>query len=889
MSQDSTPIDFTPPAVEEIADLLPAYEILSFIAKGGMGAVYLARQKSLDRQVAIKILPRHFGEDADFRSSFEAEAKSMAKFNHPNLIGIYDFGQVDGLLYIIMEMVQGKSLYHSAYGRTIDPDESARIVAGICRGLSSAHNHGILHRDIKPANILLDPNASPKIGDFGLARPVGDHESDSAFGTPGYTAPEVVHNPSAVDESTDLYSVGVILYELLTGKLPESIYTPAATLIGCDPRFDQIVRKATHPTPAMRYRKAEDIAEALEDIRKNKKPANPLLMKAQGSTAPPRQARSLVTPGSDASRPKLNTGTTNNTDGDSASKNPPASSSQSPATAVNAGSNVPFIRNIIIIIGLLAAIFIAWEGLKVVRANRDAEQARVKALDAEQKKEAEQKRKDAAAAKLKDPKNNVVKRPVPKNPQPTPPKVETPREMLARLRPQLLRGDRTELPKGAFTRDGRARMYIEDEMTWPEARAFCERHGGHLAILPEANDLQWLSSKLKYNQTIWLGAGSAGDNQWRWIDGTPWKQEIRKTSKSSYVAVDDTGILTPKPASTLHSFFIEWSMDGQMPASLDNQLKRCADSIESGNPQYPAGTTSYDNRHFLLIQMNSDWETARNLAETGKGHLAVPSNADENIWILGFVASSLEKDQACWIGGFRPSNEDWKWSTGEPWKFAKWGTGAPNEDSGTIAGCAVQPSQSWDDYSIDTSLSHFLIEWSSDNKGLKSVDTGSKGAKPSAGPVDQLSSLRRKCASLILKIQQKYEKDFSSNIRGYEQELTVFRRGLTKSLSEAYTPGILTMTSNYPGNRIPENLPRENMPEKVAEILDIRLERQNRIQSNYISEIEDLREKYRANLHSSVKDLESNGLKSASRLIKQEIEDTAGNSKSFVDHILKAG
>ncbi|PID80455.1 protein kinase, partial [bacterium DOLZORAL124_64_63] len=171
MSTD--PTDFTPPGLEEIAALLPSYEIISFIAKGGMGAVYMARQKSLDRDVAIKVLPRHFGEDAEFRASFETEAKNMAKLNHPNLIGIYDFGQIDGLLYIIMEMVQGQSLFHSAYGKTIEPTEAARVVSEICHGLDHAHKHGILHRDIKPANILLDPSASPKIGDFGLARPVG--------------------------------------------------------------------------------------------------------------------------------------------------------------------------------------------------------------------------------------------------------------------------------------------------------------------------------------------------------------------------------------------------------------------------------------------------------------------------------------------------------------------------------------------------------------------------------------------------------------------------------------------------------------------------------------------------------------------------------------------
>ena len=285
--------DFIPPNIEEISALLPAYKIQSFIAKGGMGAVYLANQRSLDRPVAIKILPRHFGEDADFRASFESEAKSMAKLNHPNLIGIYDFGQVDGLLYIIMELVQGQSLYHSAYGKTIAPAEAARIVSEVCRGLAHAHEHGILHRDIKPSNIFLDPSASPKVGDFGLARPVGEQESKNVFGTPGYTAPEVLHKPTAVDESTDLYSVGIMLYELLTGEIPKDHYEPAATRVNCSPKFDDIIRKAIHTNPGMRFRSANEMADALEHLLKGNAAGNPLLANAANAHTSAR-ARSAI-------------------------------------------------------------------------------------------------------------------------------------------------------------------------------------------------------------------------------------------------------------------------------------------------------------------------------------------------------------------------------------------------------------------------------------------------------------------------------------------------------------------------------------------------------------------------------------------------------------------
>ena len=197
MSDSHEYAGFVAPDPADLAPLFPGYEIQGLIATGGMGAVYCAVQKSLDRTVALKILPMELSKDAAFCAGFEAEAKAMARLNHPNLIGVYDFGEVNGMLYIIMEFVPGKSIYHSADGIAIDPDEVIRLVTGICHGLAHAHEHGIIHRDIKPSNILLDLNAQPKIGDFGLARPIERkiEEGEEIFGTPHYTAPEVVEAP----------------------------------------------------------------------------------------------------------------------------------------------------------------------------------------------------------------------------------------------------------------------------------------------------------------------------------------------------------------------------------------------------------------------------------------------------------------------------------------------------------------------------------------------------------------------------------------------------------------------------------------------------------------------------------------------------------------------
>ena len=269
---------FRAPTPGKLAPVFPKYQILSLIATGGMGAVYHAVQTSLERQVAIKILPVEFGKDPEFCESFGAEAKAMAKLNHPNLISVYDFGEVNGMLFIVMEYVPGQSLHNACNGAAVDPAEVIRLMTGICQGLANAHQHGILHRDIKPANILLDAFQQPKIGDFGLARPLDAKvkEGESIFGTPGYTAPEVIHSPHTMDHRADIFSLGVLLHELLTGHLPANDPRPPSAISQCDPRFDAVVRMATHPNPIQRYCNAQEIADELRKI---------------GSTAGPRAVR----------------------------------------------------------------------------------------------------------------------------------------------------------------------------------------------------------------------------------------------------------------------------------------------------------------------------------------------------------------------------------------------------------------------------------------------------------------------------------------------------------------------------------------------------------------------------------------------------------------------
>lgn len=287
MREDPLPVAFVAPDSADLAPLFPGYEIEGLIAAGGMGAVYGAVQKSLDRAVAIKILPQEFTRDAAFRAGFEAEAKAMARLNHPNLIGVYDFGEVSGMLYIIMEYVPGQSLHHSAHGIAIDPSEVIRLVTGICHGLAHAHQNGIIHRDIKPSNILLDLNANPKIGDFGLARPADRQieAGEEIYGTPHYTAPEVVAAPSSVDHRADIFSVGVLLHELLTGRLPAEDHRTASAISMCDPRFDAIIRRATDLVPERRYASALEIVADLHAIATT---AGPKVLRTAPTGLPPK-------------------------------------------------------------------------------------------------------------------------------------------------------------------------------------------------------------------------------------------------------------------------------------------------------------------------------------------------------------------------------------------------------------------------------------------------------------------------------------------------------------------------------------------------------------------------------------------------------------------------
>ena len=170
---------FVAPTLEEVARLFPQLEMLGFIGQGGMGAVYKARQRELDRVVALKMLPPGIGKDPAFAERFTREAKALAKLNHTGIVTLYEFGKVDGLFFFLMEFVDGVSLRRLLEGERISAREALAIVPQICDALQYAHDQGIVHRDIKPENILLDRKGRVKVADFGLAKLVGTEAGGS--------------------------------------------------------------------------------------------------------------------------------------------------------------------------------------------------------------------------------------------------------------------------------------------------------------------------------------------------------------------------------------------------------------------------------------------------------------------------------------------------------------------------------------------------------------------------------------------------------------------------------------------------------------------------------------------------------------------------------------
>ncbi|MBC7870217.1 MAG: protein kinase [Chitinophagaceae bacterium] len=267
----------------QIGDEIGPYKITEQLGSGGMATVYKAYHARLDRHVAIKVMHANFLLNDAFLARFEREARIVARLEHPNIVPIYDYSEVEKQPYLVMKFIEGQTLKDRLHQSALDQDEILRLMTAVANALDYAHKQGVLHRDIKPSNIIIDQRGTPYLTDFGLARLVQAGEStmsaDVMLGTPHYISPEQASGNTELDARTDIYSLGVVLYELLTGRVPyagntpyaivhDHIYTPvprpSEVNPGISPQIENVLLKALEKKPADRYATA---SELLEDLR----------------------------------------------------------------------------------------------------------------------------------------------------------------------------------------------------------------------------------------------------------------------------------------------------------------------------------------------------------------------------------------------------------------------------------------------------------------------------------------------------------------------------------------------------------------------------------------------------------------------------------------------
>lgn len=902
MSNDETPFEILPP--EEVEQLLPAYSQLSFLAKGGMAAVYRGLQTTLDRPVAIKILPSEFGANESFRLRFEAEGKAMARLNHPNLVGIFDFGQVDDLLFLIMEFVDGQTLHDYAHGSPIAELEALRLCQKVTEGLAHAHKHGILHRDIKPANVLINGLLEPKLGDFGLAHgEEREHGDNLNFGTPGYTAPEVMLGSAAADERSDLYAIGVMLYELLTATLPEAAYRPPSRVVQSDSRIDVVIAKAVQKEPSRRYASAEELAEALQNL-------------IDEITSAPRRKLATATSPADASRTIAAAPVAAaaldlsypSPDRAAAEQVPPAT--VIPPTRLQTKSSfLPFVRNLIIIAALCAAIFGVWRAL-------EKKEARIAIKDAKsEKKLARQERKRDAErirAEVERQSNLLTSRgtntPSSVNPQlipatPTPPSETvddspdplaglTPLEQLAELKPALLAGERDRFPDGALQWSSSHYFFIPEAMTWYEAIEFAENHGAHLAVTPSRSDLRWLSKEIPSGEGVWLGAGSTSRNDWAWFDESiAFELEPPRTTTKVAGMVTKFGIFKAGHPSEKLPFFIEWNNEGGAVGSRQKAFETIAETLASGDPIWPPGIRVYQDRRYLTVGRELSQKEAATIATRAGGTLAVPSDELEASFLRDYAAESGLT--SLWVGGEK-RDEAWSWQTNEGWNFTRWVEGHPlaNTDA---SGLQINGT-GW--LSMDPYLDApgFIIEWSKD-AGTPSDIPGNAFSLAAEDPqkaghsenIEELDELRLRATRFLEKEKKDFNARFKDNFTAQGMAMRQWLRNLPKEEAVEYETLYQDYSNivNFNTYTLPD--PDDTQLASSAEAASAILERHYRTQTQVNDKLEAAAEKLRISYLRRVANLlaeaKTQGLASEVEVLQNEIEACGQDGNSFLRHL----
>ncbi len=718
--------------------LLPAFEFTAMVTSSDYGAVFFANQKSLERQVALKVFSPLLAADADFLKAFGNSSKLAAGLRHTNLIGILDSGEAGGMPYLVMEFVPGKSLARSTQGHIVEFGQSVSIIDAICEGLAYAHDAGLVHGHLDNLSILLNQSAVPKIGNFGFGRAV--HTDPQVDVPTHFTAPEVLENPSAATKASDVYSVAALFHGLTTGKRFSPLAPPPSSVCGCSPAVDSVLKRATDPDPLKRYADARAFLAALKQATAK-----------TVSTTPPA----------------------------------PVSSAPPAAPVPKAGFDSKLLVKIVIIIALLFAIHFTWELQKKVRADREKENREIIAKEKERKdrqaaeRVAEQKALEERRRQALIPKNN-----------PTEIKVEeSPQASLNRLRSDLADGKRSEMPVGSITKGDRTYFLVEEERQWAEASQFAEEHGAYLAD-PSA-DLGWLDAELTKGRKCWLGAARSGGDSWVLSDGNPWSPAVQPSGDGLFLVTARSGGFESEKANESRPFVIEWRGDGTNPGSLANLLSSTRASLDGATPVFPPGTVISGERRFLFVKRPVTWSEAVELAKSGGGHLCVAATSEE-IDEVAKITNRIKAKGGIWLGG--SLEEDlWQWVTGEPWQTAVWADDSDATEEGVAL--ALRPRDGWIALDRGEIADGFLIEWSEDEKA-------EKPDSPSTAGNGKVAELDAKVKELILAAAKKREDEHAANIKRLHWDLDSYIRNLSSSGKDQFASSATAIKELVDDNRL---------------------------------------------------------------------------------------
>ncbi len=675
-----------PLSPDKVAALLPQYQVEAILGRGGMGAVYKGIQIGLDRPVAIKLLPAEFAADESFVARFRREARTLAKLQHPGIVAVYDSGQTaEGHLYFIMEFVDGTDLSHVLRTQGLNPEQSLEIVTQVCDALQYAHSLGVLHRDIKPANILLTQKGKAKLADFGLARPVEEQSSaltrsDIVMGTPDYMAPEQMYGQS--DHRADLFSLGVMLYEMLTGRTPRGSWLPPSHRVQVDVRLDQVILKALQEEPELRYQQASEMRTDVDVIRNTPPPEPAPKHHGQGSAKP--KAKQALVP------------------------------AQRPPTA-QAKGKVPF--------GLLSALLLVITASAYWVFFKDSQKP-AKTGDALLTAKLQEALPASARADTKKPPTPPQWIKVFTNPENIPDGRSRQDGWIAPYRENERPGNGSPFyvhnDKQARNMGLRAKFRL-DEVT--PASKFSVRGRVNpdtfvgYALEVDLNNAQLFSIPQKDESNARKGAtwdrlaerphptamtrGTeitlemivVGDRVIGRINGQtvgPVTNDVHREGKFIIISSQpfrDVEVLDLDGLPEAEALRIA-GMDGisRNPQPLTAVASNDVPSVTTTNPPAnvtPPETQTFGVSRYLYLPGDFTWAAARDKAASMGGHPVIIDTEDENTWIKQTFGPHLKKtNQRIWLGARQESRQaTWRWENGENFAFADWLPTDPNPQS----------------------------------------------------------------------------------------------------------------------------------------------------------------------------------------------------------------